>query len=115
MYAIRSYYEEIYLDNMLSGLFDLKSLGSSFEGTTSLMYLINGSVKGIDGYIKRLIDRIRMTLKKNDLKASKTKIARITSYNVCYTKLLRTRAALAHFPKEVTKLTSSWYPPAGIR
>jgi len=68
-------FQEIYLDNMISGLFDLKSLGSSFEGTTSLMYLINGSVKGIDGYIKRLIDRIRMTLKKNDLKASKTKIA----------------------------------------
>jgi len=68
-------FQEIYLDNMISGLFDLKSLGSSFEGTNSLMYLINGSVKGIDGYIKRLIDKIRMTLKKNDLKASRTKIA----------------------------------------
>jgi len=67
-------FQEIYLDNMVSGLFDLKSLGSSFEGTNSLMYLINGSVKGIDGYIKRLIDKIRITLKKNDLKASRTKI-----------------------------------------
>ncbi len=68
-------FEEIFLDNMVSGLFDLKSLGSSFEGANSLMYLINGSVKGIDGYIKRLIDEIRSTLKKNDLKASRTKIA----------------------------------------
>ena len=68
-------FQEIYLDNMVSGLFDLKSLGASFEGTNSLMYLINGSVKGIDGYIKRLIDKIRITLKKNDLKASRTKIA----------------------------------------
>jgi len=68
-------FQEIYLDNMISGLFDLKSLGSSFEGTNTLMYLINGSVKGIDGYIKRLIDEIRSTLKKNDLKASRTKIA----------------------------------------
>ncbi len=68
-------FQEIYLDNMVSGLFDLKSLGSSFEGTNTLMYLINGSVKGIDGYIKRLIDEIRSTLKKNDLKASRTKIA----------------------------------------
>ncbi len=66
---------EIFLDNMVSGLFDLKSLGSSFEGANTLMYLINGSVKGIDGYIKKLIDEIRSTLKKNDLKASKTKIA----------------------------------------
>jgi hypothetical protein len=68
-------FQEIFLDNMVSGLFDLKSLGSSFEGANSLMYLINGSVKGIDGYIKRLIDEIRSTLKKNDLKASRTKIA----------------------------------------
>jgi len=68
-------FQEIFLDNMISGLFDLKSLGSSFEGSNSLMYLINGSVKGIDGYIKRLIDEIRATLKKNDLKASRTKIA----------------------------------------
>ena len=68
-------FQELFLDNMVSGLFDLKSLGSSFEGANSLMYLINGSVKGIDGYIKRLIDEIRLTLKKNDLKASRTKIA----------------------------------------
>ena len=68
-------FDEIYLNNMVSGLFDLKSLGSSFEGANTLMYLINGSVKGIDGYVKRLIDEIRSTLKKNDLKASRTKIA----------------------------------------
>lgn len=68
-------FENIFLDNMISGLFDLKSLGTSFEGANTLMYLINGSVKGIDGYIKRLIDEIRYTLKKNDLKASRTKIA----------------------------------------
>ena len=68
-------FQQIFLDDMVSGLFDLKSLGSSFEGANTLMYLINGSVKGIDGYIKRLIDEIRLTLKKNDLKASRTKIA----------------------------------------
>ena len=68
-------FQEIFLDDMIKGLLDLKSLGSSFEGTNSLMYLINGSVKGIDGYVKRLIDEIRATLKKNELKASRTKIA----------------------------------------
>jgi len=68
-------FQKIFLDEMVGGLFDIKSLGSSFEGTNTLMYLINGSVKGIDGYIKRLIDEIRITLKKNDLKASRTKIA----------------------------------------
>ncbi len=68
-------FNKIYLDDMINGLYDLRSLGSSFEGANTLIYLINGSIKGIDGYIKRLIDEIRTTLKKNDLKASRTKIA----------------------------------------
>ena len=65
---------EIFLDNMINGLFDLRSLSLSFEGANTLMYIINGSVKGIDSYIKRLIDEIRLVLKKNELKASRTKI-----------------------------------------
>lgn len=68
-------FNDIFLDDMINSLYDLRSLGSSFEGANTLMYLVNGSVKGIDGYIKRLIDEIRTTLKKNDLKASRTKIA----------------------------------------
>jgi len=67
-------YKDIYLDDMITGLYDLRILGSSFESAQTLMYLINGSVRGISSYIKRLIDTIRVTLKKNDLKASKTKI-----------------------------------------
>ena len=59
---------------MVNGLYDLRSLGSSFEGAGTLIYLINGSIRGISSYSKRLIDVIRTTLKKNELKASKTKI-----------------------------------------
>ena len=67
-------FKDLYLDDMITGLYDLRMLGSSFESAQTLMYLINGSIRGISGYIKRLIDVIRITLKKNDLKASKTKI-----------------------------------------
>ena len=67
-------FKDLYLDDMVNGFYDLRMLGSSFESAQTLMYLINGSVRGIHGYIKRLIDTIRITLKKNDLKASKTKI-----------------------------------------
>ena len=67
-------FKDLYLDDMVNGLYDLRMLGSSFESAQTLMYLINGSVRGIHGYVKRLIDTIRITLKKNDLKASKTKI-----------------------------------------
>jgi len=67
-------YKDLYLDDMITGLYDLRMLGSSLESAQTLMYLINGSIRGILGYIKRLIDVIRITLKKNELKASKTKI-----------------------------------------
>jgi hypothetical protein len=67
-------FKNIYLDDMVTGFYDLHILGSSFENAQTLMYLINGSIRGISGYTKRLIDTIRITLKKNDLKASKTKI-----------------------------------------
>ena len=67
-------FKNLFLDDMIKGLYDLQTLGSSFEGVNTLMYLINGSIKGIDGYKKRLIDEIRTTLKKNELKASRTKI-----------------------------------------
>ena len=67
-------FKDIYIDDMITGLYDLRMLGSSFENAQTLMYLINGSIRGIHGFIKRLIDAIRITLKKNDLKASKTKI-----------------------------------------
>ena len=67
-------FKDLYLDDMVNGLYDLRMLGSSFESAQTLMYLINGSIRVIHGYIKRLIDTIRITLKKNELKASKTKI-----------------------------------------
>ena len=67
-------FKDLYLDDMVTGLYDLRMLGSSFESAQTLMYLINGSIRGITGFIKRLIDTIRITLKKNDLKAAKTKI-----------------------------------------
>ena len=70
---------EIFLDDMIDNLFDLRSLGSSFEGASSLTYLINGSLKGVDGYIKKLIDEIRLVLKRNELKASRTKIVLLWS------------------------------------
>ena len=67
--------EEVFLDDMVNGLFDLKSLNSSFEGTNTPMYLINGGIKGVDGYVKRLVDEIRRTLKRNEIKASRIRVA----------------------------------------
>jgi ABC-type phosphate/phosphonate transport system ATPase subunit len=55
-------------------LYDLRAIGSSISGTSPLTYMVNGTVKSIEGYAKHLIDETRMMLKKRDLKASRTKV-----------------------------------------
>jgi hypothetical protein len=72
---MRGKFSDLYIDEITSGLYDLRIIGSSLDGTGPLMYLVNGSIKGIEGYLKFLIDQIRATLKKRDLKASRTKVA----------------------------------------
>jgi len=67
-------YNDIYLDDMMYELYDLQSLKSTFDNMPVFMYLINGCMKSIANYIKRLIDRVKLVLKKNDLKSSRTKI-----------------------------------------
>ena len=68
-------HSEMYMGDMVERLYDLQSLNSSLEGAGTLTSMINSNAKSIDVYIKRLIDKIRSTLKKNDLKASRTRVA----------------------------------------
>jgi hypothetical protein len=69
-----SSFSNIFLDDVAGGLYDLRIIGSSLGGVGPLMYLVNGTVKGTEAYIKHLIDRIRDMLKKRDLKASRTRV-----------------------------------------
>lgn len=72
---IRRAFSDLYLDNIANGLYDLRVIGSSLAGAGPLMYLVNGSIKGTESYVKHLIDKVRELLKKRDLKASRTKVA----------------------------------------
>lgn len=72
---MRGSFADLYIDDVTGGLYDLRIIGSSLDSAGPLMYLVNGSIKGIEGYVKYLIDQIRSTLKKRDLKASRTKVA----------------------------------------
>jgi hypothetical protein len=65
---------DLYIDDISNGLFDLRVLSSSISGAGPLAYLVNGTIKGIEGYIKHLIDRLRLILKKAELKASRTRV-----------------------------------------
>ncbi len=65
----------LYLHDMMRDMYDLRSLSSSFEGAGTLAYLVNGGIKGIEGYIKRLTGEVRATLKRRELKAARTRVA----------------------------------------
>jgi hypothetical protein len=67
-------FPDVFLDDLSNGLYDLRAISSSLTGAGPLMYLVNGTIKATEGYIKYIIDRIRDTLKSRDLKASRTKV-----------------------------------------
>jgi hypothetical protein len=71
---MRGTFSDLYLDDIANGLYDLRAISSSISGAGPLMYLVNGTIKGTEGYVKYIIDKIRDTLKKRELKASKTKV-----------------------------------------
>ncbi|HZD35770.1 MAG TPA: hypothetical protein VE130_11255 [Nitrososphaeraceae archaeon] len=72
--ALQNKYGELYIDEIACGLYDLRVVATSLSGAGPLAYLVNGTIKGIEGYVKHLIDRLRFVLKKADLKASRTKV-----------------------------------------
>jgi hypothetical protein len=67
-------YGDLYIDEISNGLYDLRVVASSLSGAGPLAYLVNGTIKGIEGYVKHLIDRLRLVLKMAELKASRTRV-----------------------------------------
>ena len=65
--------DELYLDDLVSGLFDLNTILSSLSGISPLTLLVKGNIATIENYIKHLTEQIKIILKKFELKASKTK------------------------------------------
>lgn len=72
---IDNFYKDLYLDDITNGLHDLRIIQHSLQGNNPLIYLVNGTIKSIESYLKNLIDKIRYLLKKKELKASKTRIS----------------------------------------
>lgn len=71
---LQNKYGELYIDEISNGLYDLRVVASSLSGAGPLAYLVNGTIKGIEGYVKHLIDRLRLVLKTAELKASRTRV-----------------------------------------
>ncbi len=66
-------FDEMYLDDLVVGLFDLNTILSSLTGISPLTLLLKGNIATVENYIKHLTEQIKIILKKYELKASKTK------------------------------------------
>ena len=66
--------ESIYFDEIANGLFDLRIIGLSISSSTALSYMVNGTIRSIEGFIKNLVDETRSQLKLREIKASRTKV-----------------------------------------
>jgi hypothetical protein len=66
-------FDEIYLDDLVGGLFDLNTILSSLSGISPLTLLVKGNIATVENYIKHVTEQIKIILKKSELKASKTK------------------------------------------
>ena len=66
--------ESIYFDEIANGLFDLRIIGLSISSSTALSYVVNGTIRSIEGFIKNLVDETRSQLKSREIKASRTKV-----------------------------------------
>ena len=66
--------ESLYFDEIANGLFDLRIIGLSISSSTALSYVVNGTIRSIEGFIKNLVDETRSQLKYREIKASRTKV-----------------------------------------
>jgi hypothetical protein len=67
-------YRDTFLDDLAAYLFDLRIMTSSLETGAPLLYLATGILRGVDGYVKALVDELREILRTLELKASKTRV-----------------------------------------
>ena len=66
--------EPIYFDDLVNGLFDLRILSLSLTNSSALGYIINGTIRSIEGFVKSLVEEIRIQLKAREIKASRTRV-----------------------------------------
>jgi hypothetical protein len=64
---------DVFIDDLTMALFDMHMLANSMENSI-LVHMVNNCIRSIEGYSKHLVDRIRQILKRNDIRASRTRI-----------------------------------------
>ncbi|GBC75620.1 hypothetical protein HRbin06_00939 [archaeon HR06] len=67
-------FKDIYLDELVEFLFDLKTLSLNLRAPDPLYYTSTAILKALDLYVKNLIDNIKKLIKLKELRLSKVKV-----------------------------------------
>lgn len=71
--------KEIFVHEFIRYLYDLKAIQASEETGESISYLAGATLKGLENYVRYVVDETRELLKEKELKASRTKISLLWS------------------------------------
>ena len=63
-----------YVDDISNQLTDVRSFSTTLESGDPSLYIISGILRGIESYIRFFIDQLKLFMKENSLKASRTEI-----------------------------------------
>jgi hypothetical protein len=74
--ALKSFTEgrEVYLENMVENLFDMKVIADTLKTGEPMGYMVSGILKSLESYFKYIINEVRSIIKDEGLKASRTRI-----------------------------------------
>lgn len=65
---------DVYIDDFTKYLYDLRAIQASEDTGESISYLAGATQKGLENYVRYVVDETRELLKEKELKASRTKI-----------------------------------------
>ena len=65
---------DVFVDDFTKNLYELKAIQASEETGESISYLAGAALKGLENYVRYVVDETRELLKEKELKASRTKI-----------------------------------------
>ena len=65
---------EIYIDDLLDGIHDVKQINYSLDSGLPLHYISSGIIRNVEGSIRVIVDNIKQKIKDEKLKPSRTKI-----------------------------------------
>lgn len=73
-YPFKLFNTEIYIDDLLNGIHDVRQINYSLDSGLPLHYISSGIIRNVEGSIRVIVDNIKQKIKDENLKPSRTKI-----------------------------------------